>query len=1409
MYPLRRFIVATVLALAAGAVSAQAGERVVVAAEPEELRGAITEALKGAGFTVVSSGTSLKEAGSKTLRDLLDDEGAFKDAAKKVYYAQGAKALVVGVFTVDGTTKNADLGTVQVKGTVTVAAVFGQSGASVGRAQDKGQGSSSAADKAEAKCREQAAEKAVASFVEKMKAGMSDSSTKARKMAVVVTELPENLYESAGLKMRRVLEKTAGASEVNPSYSAADKKMTVEFFFEGSAPQLEDKLRADAKFIRDFLLVQSGEASLTFKLNASRMTLLLVGHDGEKVKAAGKAVLDALKASPDAVDEAASFAQGAYEVKFLSSSAAADLHAALGEALVPELFRQMHLNVMGADGLAYRFGGDLLKVRVVDLGPDSYEDTGLALSNVVEKIAGVDGVVRSYSGTDRALTLDVFFSGDRTALENALRRSHRGVGELQLRETAADTLTYAFALRALRFKVRGVQPEIVQREGQAFLAKARAVPGVKALDYDFCSDGDFTVSLLWKGTATQFHAAAAKDLKGFQLVRARDSEAEYAVGGKAITVAVEGLADGFYEHTAAALTEKLEGLEGCSGLKRAYDASARTLTFTVFFAGDARKLEDALKGRQGGLGELAVKGSAEDRLTLAFAMREMKVGIEGAEAGPLQDFGGALGAALKAVEGVAEAKWTWEEKDARFTVALMTRMDAPALHAAILRAAGGHPLAAKLKLVSAREASLDYRLGALTIAGTVEVRHLPSASMGAVADRLVAALKALPGVKEASKSYDAASETLTVAVKYEGTAAELDEALWDAIKGREDLSELSPGGASPGMVSYDWRSGEQPLTVTVTNVIPSAVDANAKAVKDALAGAGNVKVENQAYSEKTGELTFALKTKRRAHEVDELIRATPGVLVLVDSGPDVLRYEAPASVDQVTMMELREVDPDRMKTAGTAFVAMLKAIPGVAGVRNEYVADRKTMMLTVTFSGKPVDLDGAVWAALAGKEEFRTLYPGDLSLGILVYEFRDQPAAAPVGVAVNGVRPTSVAAVKASLSGALEGINGIKDASEAYDDTTQVYALNVTFEGRPADFLAQFAKNLAARPEGKTFALKRSMGSEIVYEANAPVDEKAEFAIQVAGWREKEDADLGAALVSAVAVVPGLEDVKGEFRADLFSFVVTCRTKLEGAAVDDAVRKALGADAKLARLRVGGLRDGLLTCGLEPPASAAAPAPAPAADARPSLADLVQKVDAGVVFIQTSLKSNKDQAWIGSGFLASSQGHVVTNNHVVTVLGPDGKAVDPKDVRIRVKLADGRWFAASIVASDPELDAAVLRIKASDLPALEMGDSDALKIGQDLFVIGNPLGLEHSVTTGIVSAFGRLGGRIQTNALINHGNSGGPAFTMDGRVCAIAVSGAVANYAYGEGQKVEVPQPGINFLIPVNQLRPLLEKAGP
>lgn len=136
---------------------------------------------------------------------------------------------------------------------------------------------------------------------------------------------------------------------------------------------------------------------------------------------------------------------------------------------------------------------------------------------------------------------------------------------------------------------------------------------------------------------------------------------------------------------------------------------------------------------------------------------------------------------------------------------------------------------------------------------------------------------------------------------------------------------------------------------------------------------------------------------------------------------------------------------------------------------------------------------------------------------------------------------------------------------------------------------------------------------------------------------------------------------------------------------------------------------------------------------------------------------------LGSGFIISQDGYIVTNNHVV------GEAE-----KITVSLADGEEYEAELVGRDAMLDVALLKIDAGDdLPALEFGNSDAVRVGEWVMAIGNPFGLGGSVTAGIVSALhrdinaGNYDYFIQTDASINRGNSGGPMFNLDGEVIGI------------------------------------------
>ena len=171
--------------------------------------------------------------------------------------------------------------------------------------------------------------------------------------------------------------------------------------------------------------------------------------------------------------------------------------------------------------------------------------------------------------------------------------------------------------------------------------------------------------------------------------------------------------------------------------------------------------------------------------------------------------------------------------------------------------------------------------------------------------------------------------------------------------------------------------------------------------------------------------------------------------------------------------------------------------------------------------------------------------------------------------------------------------------------------------------------------------------------------------------------------------------------------------------------------------------------------------------------------------------SEREFSSLGSGFVISDDGYIVTNNHVVQ------NASD-----IQVTFTNGLKLEAELIAFDSETDLALLKVDSADeLPFLEFGDSDSAKVGSWVMAIGNPHGLGGSVTAGIVSARGRmLGGRyddfIQTDAAINRGNSGGPLFNLDGKV--IGVNSMILSPSGGSI--------GLGFAIPSNLAKNIIDQ---
>ncbi|MCX6967264.1 MAG: trypsin-like peptidase domain-containing protein, partial [Verrucomicrobia bacterium] len=165
---------------------------------------------------------------------------------------------------------------------------------------------------------------------------------------------------------------------------------------------------------------------------------------------------------------------------------------------------------------------------------------------------------------------------------------------------------------------------------------------------------------------------------------------------------------------------------------------------------------------------------------------------------------------------------------------------------------------------------------------------------------------------------------------------------------------------------------------------------------------------------------------------------------------------------------------------------------------------------------------------------------------------------------------------------------------------------------------------------------------------------------------------------------------------------------------------------------------------------------------------------------------------LGSGVIVSKEGHILTNYHVVA-------NVD----EVLVQLNDGRApFPARLVGGDETSDIALIKINAKGLRPLPLGDSDKVKVGQLVFAVGNPFGLQETVTKGIISATGRVTDEygieyFQTEAVINPGNSGGPLINIHGEI--IGINTAIGNYS-GSGT-----WQGVGFAIPSNIARHSME----
>jgi serine protease Do len=234
----------------------------------------------------------------------------------------------------------------------------------------------------------------------------------------------------------------------------------------------------------------------------------------------------------------------------------------------------------------------------------------------------------------------------------------------------------------------------------------------------------------------------------------------------------------------------------------------------------------------------------------------------------------------------------------------------------------------------------------------------------------------------------------------------------------------------------------------------------------------------------------------------------------------------------------------------------------------------------------------------------------------------------------------------------------------------------------------------------------------------------------------------------------------------------------------------------------GGTASASATASSPPVPATLAPLPPmqPGVNAPLSFAELAERADPAVVYVKT-LQEQRGRTGrrrvvgegLGSAFVFDPAGLILTNNHVIE-----------NATEIRVIFGSTKEMEAKVVGRDPPTDIAVLRVEAKDLPHLPLGDSDSARVGDWVVAIGNPFGLSHTVSAGIVSAKGRTGQDVkglgdgtgyynflQTDASINPGNSGGPLLDLGGRVVGINTA-------------IRARANSIGFAIPINMVKELL-----
>jgi len=677
------------------------------------------------------------------------------------------------------------------------------------------------------------------------------------------------------------------------------------------------------------------------------------------------------------------------------------------------------------------------------------------------------------------------------------------------------------------------------------------------------------------------------------------------------------------------------------------------------------------------------------------------------------------------------------------------------------------------------------------------------------------ALAKLPAVAKVDRAFDAAQKAIVFTLSTSARLSDLDASLVAAREGPLGALKLvrMAEALDRQEVRYRLVKAVAPYVVEI-HAIESRNVANVgvkidEALKTIKGYVSHERKQDPAQGMVTLTITFQgrpWELERRLLDALSPVPELPQLMAIVPGKGSDLAYRAAMSLNVAIRVRVTQVTPEIYRQSGLRLVDLVAAIEGVRFIDRKYMPEQELIELAVEGSLDPIDLDMRIWRAIKGVPELLKLAPGETSSAALGYTFLSTtPEDWGATIVVTGIAAEAYAADGRLLVDVIRGMAGVKKVEANYEKDARELTIALRY-GRPAHDLEEALwKALEGRTFSKAFSPDRRVGSVIRIAFVERRGDRSRVFIRCAGLRDEAAQVAAKRLLERVKGLEGASEVTGEASGDRFEIALW--SAKSATQLYDWVAGALREDAALAPLTDAGLEGNVI--GVKAGPLSGAPRPAGTTGGGTGvgfsggrLSDLVAKLTPSVVLIEGRLPSGA--SWIGTGFFVSTRGHIITNLHVA---GSPSAQFQQAAVQLAVKTSDGRVFQAQFVDGNKNVDVALLKIAGEGFPAVEIADSDLVKPGDGVIVIGHPHGLEFSVTTGIVSALDRAQGRIQSSANTNPGNSGGPVFDEQGRVFAIHVAGSIDEVVVG-GREITMKRPGINFHIPINQATPLLQIAG-